>query len=476
VRAWKLSDVARDTTGVLHGRDALARAVVTDSREAGPGSLFFALRGARVDGRRFVAEAARRGAVGVVVEGRPFEGVPSIVVPDGGRALLALAARHRDRLSATVVGITGSVGKTTTKDFAAAVLAERFRIHSSPASFNNQVGVPLTILGAGPSTEILVCEIGAGEVGEIEALCHVARPGIGIVTTVGLAHLQTFGSRANIRRAKAELIESLPLDGLAVLNADDPVVAGFTRRSRAGALMFGHSERSDVRAAGVTLDLEARPSFELRFGSARRRVRLPVSGAHMVSAALAASACGLAMGLTVEECARGLERAETSPGRMQMFESAGLRVLDDSYNANPESMQAALLAARALAGEGRLVAVLGAMAELGAASRREHEHVGALAARLRVSSLVTVGEGARPIAIGAAAAGLPQRNLRHAHDVEEACDLARATARPGDVVMVKGSRVVALDRVVASLRPQAIIAVAMTETDNSTAPTPRSPR
>jgi UDP-N-acetylmuramoyl-tripeptide--D-alanyl-D-alanine ligase len=450
----QLQELAAAVGGLVAGFDeqVTVRRVCVHSGDAGPGAVFFALAGSATDGHRFVGDAFGRGTAAAVVRHPGRWPGPVIVVRDPGAALLDLAAARRREIAATCVGITGSTGKTTTKDLIAAVLARSFRVHASPASFNNQVGVPLTILGAPADAEALVCEIGAGVVGEIAGLCRVAAPVVGVVTNVGSAHLGTFGSRRAIARAKGELVEALPRDGVAVLNADDPVVAGFRTRTAAHVVTFGRSDGADVRAERVELDACARASFVLVSGQDRRRVALGLVGAHMVPNALAAAACGIALGLDIDDSAAGLGSIRAAAGRMCVFELAnGVRVLDDTYNANPESTAAGLLAARRLAGPARCVAVLGEMAELGPAAPVEHRRIGRIAARLGIDRLVLLGRHARDVARGAFDGGMPSPQVEVTSGLRDAAAAALAAARPGDVVFVKASRAAGLERLVALL-------------------------
>ncbi|HXF72690.1 MAG TPA: UDP-N-acetylmuramoyl-tripeptide--D-alanyl-D-alanine ligase [Actinomycetota bacterium] len=454
MRPRRLSEVARATAGRVRGDDALVSAVVVDSRRAGPGALFVALRGERADGHAFVGDAFARGAAAALV--RPGAGPsglgPLVEVEDPGRALLDLAADERRGFDGPVIGVTGANGKTTTKELAAAVLGTRLRAHASPGSFNNEVGVPLTILGAPPEAEALVLELGARHVGDHLALCEVARPGVVVVTNVGLAHLEVYGSWEAIVASSAEPVEWLGPDGTAVLNADDPVVRGFAGRARGRVLTFGLSADADVRAEEVELGADGRPSFALRTPRGGARVHLPLVGEHMVPNALAAAACGIALGLDPEACAEGLRRARGAPWRMETAVTPeGVTVINDAYNANPESVAAALRAARWLARGSRLCAVLGHMAELGPASAAEHERVGELAARLRVDRLVTVGDAARAIARAAVREGLEPGSVAAYVDPADALADVRRWARAGDVVLCKASRVVGLERVAEAL-------------------------
>jgi UDP-N-acetylmuramoyl-tripeptide--D-alanyl-D-alanine ligase len=313
--------------------------------------------------------------------------------------------------------------------------------------------VPLTLLNAPRDAEIVVCEMGTRGRGHIARLCEVARPLVGVITNVGPAHLEMFGSIEAVADAKAELVEALTEDGTAVLNADDPWVAAFDARTRARVLRFGTAPGADVRGEDLRLDGSGLPSFTLRVPGSSERVELGVPGEHMAWNALAAVGAGVALGLTAGECAAGLKEARVSPWRMEVTEGRnGIRVLNDAYNANPASMAAALKGARWIAGRNACIAVLGTMAELGEASDVEHERIGELAARLGIDHLVVVGDGARLIAVGAVREGVEPDRVLRAETPEEAAAAALRVARPGDLVLVKASRAAGLERVAEALR------------------------
>ena len=375
--------------------------------------------------------------------------VPLVLVADPARALLDLAADERAGSSAAVVAITGSTGKTCTKDFAAAVLATRLRVVRSPASFNNEIGLPLTVLSAPGDTQVLVLEMGASGLGHVKLLCDVARPDVGVVTNVGVAHMELFGSAEAIRDAKAELPEALPANGTAVLNSDDPTVHAYERRTPAHVLLFGTSDPALVRADRIVADPRSgRASFVLGTPLGACPVTLPVAGEHMVPNALAAAAVGHAFGLGPEEIAGGLGSAEMSTGRMEVLETAdGVRVIDDAYNANPTSMAAALKTARAMAGPGRCIAVLGWMAELGPIAEDEHARVGELLVRLGIDVLITVGAQAEPIAAAAEREGVEPDRIVRCSDVDGAVAALTSIVRTGDLVLVKASRAAGLERI-----------------------------
>jgi UDP-N-acetylmuramoyl-tripeptide--D-alanyl-D-alanine ligase len=453
VKPRGLADVARAVRGRHEGPDVDVTSVAIDSRAVTLGALFVALPGSRVDGAAYVSDAFAHGAAAALVrEGTDAHG-PVVVVGSTNDALLSLAADERTRMTATVVGITGANGKTTTKDMAAAVCATRLRTHASPASFNNEIGLPVTLLGAPPDAEVVVAELGARHVGDVAYLCTIARPRLAVVTNVGVAHMEVFGSWEKIVEASAEPVEALGADGVAILAADDPVVVGYAGRAPGRVVTFGRSPTADIRAEGVEVDGQGRASFDLVRGAERARVHLGVPGEHMVANGLAAAAVGAELGVPIEQAATALSAAPASPWRMESFTTrAGIRVLNDAYNANPESMAAALRTARWMARGSKLIAVLGTMAELGPIALEEHERLGELVARLGVDRLVVVGEDARPIAVAAVREGVEPDDVAVHADIDEAAADVRAHADPGDVVLCKASRVVGLERIAESLR------------------------
>jgi UDP-N-acetylmuramoyl-tripeptide--D-alanyl-D-alanine ligase len=431
--------------------------VVIDSREAKPGGLFAALPGERVDGHGFAAAAVAAGAVAVLAS-RPA-GVPALVVPDVQAALARLARAVIDRLPGlTIAGITGSSGKTTTKDLLAQ-MAERLGPTVAPAgSFNNELGHPLTVLRADERTRYLVLELGARGRGHIARLCAIAPPRLGAVLNVGRAHVGGyFADQAEVAQAKGELVEALPADGVAVLNADDPEVRAMASRTAARVVTFGRAGQADVRAAGVRVDSAGRASFTLITPAGTAPVRLNLSGEHNVANALAAAALAGALGMTPADAADALSAAVArSKWRMDVMRRPdGVQVINDAYNANPESMRAALAALASMANGGRAFAVLGQMAELGGNSRPWHEEVGAFAARTGVSALVVVGEQATPMLAGARSVPGWRGELLHVPDGPAAVAALAGRIRPGDTVLVKASRAVALWEVAFALAPEA---------------------
>jgi UDP-N-acetylmuramoyl-tripeptide--D-alanyl-D-alanine ligase len=416
-----------------------------DSRELVPGSLFAATVGTRVDGHDYAAGAVAAGAVAVLAA-RPV-GVPALVVEDVQLALGLLARHLLERISPTVIGLTGSVGKTTTKDLLAQVLERHAATVATDRSFNNELGLPITVLRADATTRYLVLEMGAGRKGDLTYLTGLAPPQVGLVLNVGTAHVERMGvGPADVAEAKGELVEALPVDGFALLNADDPYVMGMVGRTKAQILLYGRSAQAQVRAEDVRMDDRARTAFELVTPAGRAQVELDLIGEHQVSNALAAAAVATVLGLGVAEIADGLNAARRrSAGRLEIVERPdGITIVNDAYNANPESMRAGLRAVKALAGTRRTVAVLGAMGQQADASRARHAEMGRLVADLRFDVLIAVGAG-DPLAMAEAAESSNQGVAVHTvEDVAGALRLATALLEPGDVVFVKASSEIGL--------------------------------
>ncbi|WP_328846387.1 UDP-N-acetylmuramoyl-tripeptide--D-alanyl-D-alanine ligase [Streptomyces sp. NBC_00258] len=429
--------------------------VVRDSREVEPGSLFVAFVGERVDGHDFAASVVEAGAVAVLAS-RPV-GVPAIVVDDVQAALGALARHVVERLGATLVALTGSAGKTSTKDLIAQVLQRKAPTVYTPGSLNNEIGLPLTALSATEETRFLVLEMGARGIGHIRYLTDLTPPKVGLVLNVGTAHIGEFGGREQIARAKGELVESLPpaeAGGVAILNADDPLVRAMASRTKARVILFGESGEADVRAENVTLTESGQPMFRLHTPSGCSDVTMRLYGEHHVSNALAAAAVAHELGMSADEIATALSEAGSlSRWRMEVTERPdGVTVVNDAYNANPESMRAALRALAAMGKGRRTWAVLGQMAELGDEALAEHDAVGRLAVRLNVGKLVAVGgREASWLQLGAYNEGSWGEESVHVSDTQAAIDLLRSQLRPGDVVLVKASRSVGLERVAEAL-------------------------
>ncbi|MFB7663502.1 UDP-N-acetylmuramoyl-tripeptide--D-alanyl-D-alanine ligase [Kitasatospora sp. NPDC056138] len=458
--ALTLAEVATAVGGTLDAADPQALVtgpVEVDSRRLRPGGLFAAVLGEHVDGHDFAEKAVADGAVAVLATRRV--GVPAVLVDDVVVALGRLARAVMDRASDTeVVAITGSAGKTSTKDLIAQVLQRRGTTVFPPGSFNNEIGMPLTALRVEESTRHLVLEMGARGKGHIDYLTRIVPPRIGVVLNIGTAHLGEFGSRAAIAEAKGELVEALTTEGVAVLNADDPLVRPMVDRTKARVLLFGEHPEADVRAVNVRLDATGRPSFTLITPAGSATVQLRLYGEHHVSNALAAAAVAVALGMSVDDTAAALgEAGALSRWRMEVVDRAdGVTVVNDAYNANPESMRAALRALVSIGGRGperrRTWAVLGEMRELGEDSLDEHDAIGRLAVRLDVTKLVAVGgRDAACMELGARNEGSWGEESVLVSDADAAIELLRAQLQPGDVVLVKASRSVGLETVAEAL-------------------------
>jgi UDP-N-acetylmuramoyl-tripeptide--D-alanyl-D-alanine ligase len=451
-----LAEIARATGAQLaDGADPaelVTGPVVIDSREVAPGSLFAALPGTRTDGHAFAAAAVRAGAAAVLAA-RPV-GCPALLVPDVEAALGTLARAVVDRLPAlTVVGITGSAGKTTTKDLTAQLVETLGPTVAPRDSFNNEIGHPLTVLRVTEQTRYLVSELAARGPGHITHLCQIAPPRLGAVLCVGHAHAGEFGGLDAIAAAKGELPAALPPDGVAVLNADDHRVAAMAARTRAEVVTFGRSAGAQVRADTVRCDEAGRAGFTLVTPAGSAPVQLRLYGEHHVYNALAAAALAVELGMPVADVGAGLSAADArSRWRMEVTRLPdGVTVVNDAYNANPDSVRAAIAAVAAMARGGRGFAVLGHMTELGADADRLHQQAGADAAAAGLAGLIVVGEQATPMLAGASGVRDWQGELSYVPDAAAALSALRERLRDGDVVLVKASHSIHLERLALAL-------------------------
>ena len=462
--------------------DTMVTGVTWDSREVKPGDLYVALPGERVDGHDFADAAAAAGAVAALVSRPVGADIAAIVVPDTSAALTELAAYWRTKLTGLVIGLTGSSGKTSTKNLVRDVLSHGASVVATAANQNNELGVPRTLLAADADTSAVVVEMGMRGMGQIEDLCKTAAPDWGLITNVGESHIELLGSRDNIAKAKAELFEALPDgSGVAFVNAADDYAAEVCRigrlRERGVVPVFydGYGavdaaacggpvgpDDAFVWATGISFDSEGRPSFTLNARNFDRvgkpgadgsiACALELRGAHSVSNACSAAAVGLAKGMTLSQCAEALAAAQPERGRQQIARTAsGVTVVDDSYNANPDSMKASLSTFAQMEVEGRRIAVLGDMLELGDFSRECHERVGAYAAEAGLDHLICVGELSSFIAQQAVRCGLDESAITRCASAEEALEALKPMLSAGDAVLAKASHSIGLDRVVEGL-------------------------
>ncbi len=461
----KAAEIAEVTGGKVVAGDGetIPSGLAIDSRALQAGQLFVPLKGESYDGEAFVADALRAGAAGAFVtkwnrevrkQIEPFlpEGGVLLKVKNGLEALHSLASAVRDKLDVPVIAITGSTGKTTTRDILAAMLRTKLNVVSSERNLNNEIGLPATIISADAGTEALVLEMAMRGPGQIRDLCAIARPTIGLVTNVGKTHFEFFGSEERIAEAKGELVESVPGDGLVVLNEDDYWTHKLRGMAKARVITYGTRSSADVRAEEIEVDKEGRASFFIKVKGARRSLRVPILGRHNVYNTCAAAAVALNLGLSLREIAEGMAGTSLSGMRMEVFTTADeITVLNDAYNANPTSMIGALETLEAIEAAGKKIAVLGDMMELGTMTDVAHFQVGEAAARARIDLLITVGRYSARTGDGARVGGMDEGNVRHCPTTSEAAKMLHGLVSPGDVVLVKASRAMRLEDVVESL-------------------------
>lgn len=462
MRSASLRDVAAAVEGVLEGSGRLTvSGVSTDSRAIRKRDLFVALKGVNHDGHSYLAEARSAGAVAAIVDRRnpryrhfrdSFGGFPVVLVKDTLRALGDLAAWVRAGLDLEAVGITGSTGKTCTKDFLVAALGVKYEVFASPGSYNNEIGAPLTVFGANGRHRVMVVEMGARRPGDIERLASIVNPRFGIITNVGVTHLQIFKTEERIAETKAELAGALPSDGVLFLDAGDRWTAWIAGHTAAKVVKFGLGRGSGYRASRVRLDDDGRPSFQLSGPGFSVGIELRAVGRHQVLNACAAAACAHRMGVPPDGIAEGMRGASLSAWRMEFTETDGGNVvINDAYNANPDSMRAAIEALGSVGAGRRKIAVLGGMAELGRDSRQFHADAGRQLVEFDIDLLVAVGRSARDYVTSAQASGLPKGSAFRCGNIEEALAVLSQIVEPGDVVLVKASRIQGLDRLAEEL-------------------------
>jgi UDP-N-acetylmuramoyl-tripeptide--D-alanyl-D-alanine ligase len=445
----QIAKLAEATLETDDGNPSIER-ISTDSRTIKKGELFVALRGENFDGHKFVEDVAKSGGAGAIVDPKWKGKAPNtfaiIRAEDTLLAYQKLAANYRKSLPIKVVAITGSNGKTSTKDFCASVLGRKFRVTKTQGNFNNHVGLPRTILDATSEHEVGVWEIGMNHPGEVAPLARIAAPDAAIITNIGVAHIEFMGTREAIAQEKGALAEGVAGEGTVILNADDPFSEGIAKRIHARTVFAGINN-GVLRATEIEQSADG-SEFTILEGAHRCRAQLSVPGLHMVQNALLAVAAGRAFGVLLEECAVGLATAPLTKARLQIKEINGVQFLDDSYNANPDSMKAALRTLMELDADGKRIAVLGEMRELGAESQRGHEEVGQEAAALGVDQLIGIGEMGGIISGAAKKAGLEKSDT--VGSTSEAADLLIDIAEPGDLILIKGSRLARTEDVIAT--------------------------
>ena len=463
---WRVADLVHWASGTLLSGDERRDVcgVSTDSRTLQAGNVFVALRGERFDGHRFLQDALQRGAACVVVsdaaclgEAAPLTngaGASVIGVADTEKALQDLAAAHRRKFQGSVVAVTGSNGKTTVKEMTASILQSWFSTHKTSGNLNNHIGVPLAVLGLDLLKRVMVLELGMNHLGEISRLCEIARPDVGVITNIGLAHLGGLGSVEAIQQAKGELTASLDATGVAIVNADDPRALALGRQSAGRLVTFGQSPDADVR--GWVQDNLGLGGTRCRvvLGGVTQDVWLRVPGTHQIMNALAAAAVGMTLEIPEERIVWGLQRYRGVRGRLAVRGGReDMWLIDDTYNANPQSMQAALRFLADVPGAGRRIAVLGDMLELGESGAALHREIGSVVADVKIHTLIALGPAAECIAQGARQAGMEYHRIHHTQSQQEVLDIVNEIARPRDVILLKGSRGMAMERLVEALAP-----------------------
>ena len=451
---YSLAELGQATNARIEYIDAATEFVTgiqTDSRKVVPGDLFVAIKGENFDGHDFIEDAVERGAVAVMVSSATEE--LSLLVEDTLVGLGKIAKYHRHNLNAKVIAITGSSGKTSTKDLLAATL-EQFGETIAPAgSFNNEIGLPATILSAATTTKYLVLEMGMRGLGHIDYLCEISAPDVSALLNVGSAHIELLGSREAIAKAKGETFTRLKPNGKAILFADDHLVSSLGNQTIAQKITFGQSDVSDVKIQNLTLDQDAKPTFDVTFAGKTQSVSLNAVGEHQAFNAAAVIAICLALDLDFERVCEAVSKANpVSKWRMEVAELAnGVTLVNDAYNANPESMRAGLKALKAMAGERRTWAVLGQMRELGLEADVAHDEIGRLCVRLDVNRLVAVGQGAKLIQMGASLEGSWSNESIFVETIDEALELLKSELKTGDIIYLKASRAIGLESVAQAL-------------------------
>lgn len=458
-------DILKATGGCLirGDKEAVFAGLSTDSRSLQRGEVFLALRGERFDGHAFVAEALKRDAGGVIVEtvdlrrdeADVFGPRPIIAVPDTLRALGDIARFWRNRFTLPVIGITGSNGKTTTKEIIASLLEQRFRVLRNPGNFNNLVGLPLTLLDLNSFHQVVVVEMGTNIPGEIERLAEIARPTIGLITNIGQAHLEGMGSLENLVKEKGRLFRSIGAEGIIAVNQNDPHIRSLADPCRAEKVRFGIETEADVVIDRIEWRRTRGTRFRLTVRGERISVALPALGDQLLHGVAAAVAVASVLDLSLREIKERLELFKPLPMRMEVLRLQGLTFINDAYNANPPSVEMALKVLSHASGKARTFVVFGDMLELGKISPRAHRDVGRLMGRLGVTGVFLLGDHAHDVAEGAIGAGMNPRNVWVAHRHSEIADLLRDLSRPGDWVLVKGSRRMRMETVIEVFRGEA---------------------
>ncbi|NLI60685.1 MAG: UDP-N-acetylmuramoyl-tripeptide--D-alanyl-D-alanine ligase [Clostridiales bacterium] len=441
--------------GDLRQWDTIVKGVSTDTRTIEKGNLFIPLEGENFDGHNFIDKAIEKGAGALLThrdDGDCLYDIPTIKVADTLRALQDLAAFHRRRFSIPVVAVTGSNGKTTSKDMIALVLSKGYKVLKTQGNLNNEIGLPLTLLGLEESHQVAVVEMGMNHLGEIQRLAQIAKPNIAVITNIGVSHLENLGSRENILKAKLEILDFFTSKDKAILNGDDEFLGKTNKKFPFEVEYYGTEDRADIRATNIEILGEQGISYDLKIGHETCHMEIPVPGKHNVYNSLAAAAVGNILGIEFGDMAAALKTFRPGSMRLNIFTTdSGIRVIDDVYNASPDSMKASIEILKDIGGE-RKIAILGDMLELGNYSHKGHTEVGQVVADKKIDLLLTVGRDSRFIGMGARNSGMSDKNIIHLDCNKDLMKYLGTILNLGDTILVKGSRSMKLEEVVEYLR------------------------
>lgn len=455
MQVLKCKEILKATGGKLEAgyENTAFSGVSTDSRKINKGDLFIPLSGLNFDGHDFIQKALDAGAAGVITHKDipAVEGKAVILVKDTSAALRDIAGFYRRKFSVPFVGITGSVGKTSTKDMVACALGAGYKVLKTEGNLNNEIGVPLTVFSLDDTHEAAVVEMGMSGLGEISRLTAIVKPHIAIITNIGMSHIEKLGSRQNILKAKMEILEGVNRDGLVILNGDDTLLRGVRSFVHFRTKLFGIEDECDYQAYNIQTLGENGSNFEILVGEREYRVHVPAPGIHNIYNALAAIAAGLELNVSMQDIIAGISQFNPGKMRLNVFEKDGIKIIDDVYNASPQSMEAALGVMCDIAGDSRKIAVLGDMLELGDWAGKAHYDVGKFAAVKGVHYIITVGQNAGQIALGASEGGCSKQNIASFNTNGEAINYINSFIAQGDIILVKGSRGMKMEEIVGGL-------------------------
>jgi UDP-N-acetylmuramoyl-tripeptide--D-alanyl-D-alanine ligase len=430
--------------------------ISTDSRKIAEGDLFIPIVGERFDGHNFIYKALEQGAAGTLThkQAQAVDGKIVIRVDDTLKALRAISAYYRQKFDIPLIGITGSVGKTTTKEMVASIMMRKFNVLKTEGNFNNEIGLPLTVLRLDRTHQAAVLEMGMSGFGEISRLTSIAKPYIAIITNIGMSHIEKLGSRENILKAKMEILEGLDVDGLVVLNGDDPLLVGLKGLLKFRTVFYGMGDGLEYRAENVKANGGKGTDFNIRVGKCTYNMHIPAPGIHNVHNALAAIAAGMEMGISMDEIIEGI--ASFNPGKMRLniISHDGMKIINDVYNASPQSMEAAINVLKDMGVGGKTIAVLGDMLEMGEWACKAHMDIGRYLVQKEIDYIVTVGKEAKNIAAGAFESGALSDRVASFDTNSQAAEFVKSVASEGDIILVKGSRGMKMEEIVSLLTMQ----------------------